>query len=361
VAGVAPGEVVETREQAVALPLAPLLVLAPLRAFLDARGLGHGPLRVERLGEGHSNATYLIARRDARWVLRRPPRPPLPPSAHDMRREATVQLALADAGVRVPRVVAVCDDPEVIGAPFYLMHHLAGAVVTDRVPAPLDSPPQRLRIAEELVDALVEIHDVDWHSCGLEEFGRPDGYLERQLRRFRGLWEVNRTRDLPAVEHLATALAEQLPASGAATVVHGDYRLGNVMLAPGPVARVSAVLDWELATIGDPIADLGYLLATWSEPGSPQTPLDLSPVTRGEGFPDRGALAERYASRSGRTVDTLGWYEALALWKAAIFCEAIYGRFLRGERGADDPFGRSLEHGVPQLLAVAASALAGTR
>src|SRR5262249_3152377 len=157
-------------------------------------------------------------------------------------------------------------------------------------------------------------------------------------------------------EKLATWLDGHRPESGAATVVHGDYRLGNVMFAPGGPARVQAVLDWEMATLGDPLADVGYLLATYTDARSPRTPLELSPLTGATGFPARAELVERYEARSGRSTEALAWYEALALWKAAVFCEAIYGRYLRGERGDDDPFGRSLEQGVPYLLECAAAA-----
>ena len=266
-----------------------------------------------------------------------------------MVREASVQRALGPAGARVPEILAVCEDESVLGVPFYVMAFLEGEVVSDAVPGALDSPAERRRIADELVDALVEIHAVDWRAAGLEGFGKPTGYLERQVRRFSGLWEVNATRELPLVGEVAAWLEAERPESGPATVVHGDYRLGNVVFAPQAPARLVAVLDWELATIGDPLADVGYLLSTWDE-----SPLALTPVTRLEGFPGREELAQRYAELSRRSVQDLGWYEALALWKSAVFCEAIYGRYLRGERGADDPFGRLLERGVPALLEAAA-------
>jgi len=338
-------EIVDTPEQAAALPLAPLLVVEPLRDWLDRTGLGSGSLTATRIGEGQSNVTFLVERGDGtRFVLRRPPRPPLPPSAHDMLREATVQRALRSAA-RVPEILAVCEDESVLGVRFYVMAFVSGDVITAVVPAPLDEPPGRAAIAAELVDALAEIHDVDFVAAGLESFGKATGYLERQVRRFAGLWEVNATRELPQVAELATWLEANRPESDSATVVHGDYRLGNVVLAAGAPARLAAVLDWELATIGDPLADVGYLVSTWA--GSP---LALTPVTRLAGFPGRDELADLYEERSGRSMRRLGWYEALALWKSAVFCEAIYGRYLRGERGADDPFGRSLERGVPALL-----------
>ena len=338
-------EIVDTPEQAAVLPLAPLLVGEPLRDWLVTTGLGSGSLTATRIGEGQSNVTFLVERGDGtRFVLRRPPRPPLPPSAHDMLREATVQRALRSAA-RVPEILAVCEDESVLGVRFYVMAFVSGDVITAAVPAPLDDPPGRAAIAAELVDALAEIHDVDFVAAGLESFGKATGYLERQVRRFAGLWEVNATRELPQVAELATWLEANRPESGSATVVHGDYRLGNVVLAAGAPARLAAVLDWELATIGDPLADVGYLVSTWA--GSP---LALTPVTRLAGFPGRDELADLYEERSGRSMRRLGWYEALALWKSAVFCEAIYGRYLRGERGADDPFGRSLERGVPALL-----------
>ena len=344
-------EIVERHEDAADLALAPLLVVEPLRAWLDGAGLGSGALHADRIGGGQSNVTYLIERDGSqRFVLRRPPRPPLPPSAHDMVREAFAQRALGAAGARVPEILAVCEDERVLGVPFYVMSFVDGPVVTDTVPAALDSDDGRRGIGEQLVDALVEIHAADWHAAGLEGFGKPTGYLERQVRRFSGLWEVNKTRELPLVGEIAAWLDAHRPDSGDATVVHGDYRLGNVVFAPEPTPRVAAVLDWELATIGDPLADLGYLVSNWSD-----SPLALSPVTLQPGFPTRRELAERYARRSGRSVGDLDWYEALALWKSAVFCEAIYGRHLRGERGGDDPFGSALEQGVPALLEAAAA------
>ena len=349
-----PVDVVETPEQAAALPLAPLVVLRPLAAWLDARGLGTGDLRATRIGAGHSNATFLLERGGERTVLRRPPRPPLPPSAHDVLREARVLTALAGR-VRVPRVLAVCRDESVLGVPFYVMEELRGHVVTDELPASLASPEARRGAGHDLVDALVELHAVDIAGAGLEDFGRPDGYLERQLRRFAALWEHNATRELPLVGELAGWLAGALPASPAACVVHGDYRLGNVMLAPA-APRVLALLDWELATLGDPLADLGYLVASYADAASPATVLELSPVTRSAGFPTRAGLVARYAERSGRSVGALAWYETLALWKAAVFCEGLYGRSLRGETA--DAWTAGLREGVPGLLRAAAETAA---
>jgi aminoglycoside phosphotransferase (APT) family kinase protein len=339
--------IVDTPEEAARLELAPLLVRRPLEAFLDARGLGSGPLTAERIGEGHSNITYEISRAGGSWILRRPPRPPLPPSAHDVLREARLLRALEGTAARVPRVLAVAGDDSVIGAPFYVMEVIAGSVVTGSVPPALDSAQERRRMADELIDALAEIHAVDWRACGLEGFGKPTGYLERQLRRFGGLWEHNRTRELPTLERVGAWLAEHLPQSAEATIVHGDYRLGNVMFAPRAPARLVAVFDWELATIGDPLADLGYLVATWAQAGDPQFEVALHDVTREPGFPTRDELIGRYEQVTGRSMSDLRWYTTLALWKSAIFLEGSYKRRLAGT--TEDTFFDLLERGVPQL------------
>ena len=332
-----------------------LLPLAELEAYLDAHGIGAGPARAQRIGDGASNLTYLVERDGARVVVRRPPPPPLPPSAHDMVREARVQKCLRRGGVRVPEILAVCEDEAVLGAPFYVMEEIVGAVVTDSLPAAIDTPEERRRLGFELVDALAELHAVDHRACGLEDLGKPTGYLERQLRRWTGLWEVNATRELPAFAALAERLRATMPESPPATVVHGDYRFGNVMVGLDAPARLVAILDWEMATIGDPLADLGYLAVSWSQPGVPDHPLLLSPVTAQPGFPSREELVARYAERTGRDVSGLWWYEAFALWKAVVFCEAIHGRWRKGER--DDAWAGALADGVPRLAEVAGSYL----
>jgi aminoglycoside phosphotransferase (APT) family kinase protein len=326
-----------------------------LESFLDAEGLGEGPVTATPIGDGASNLTYRLERGETRLVLRRPPPPPLPPSAHDMVREARIQLGLAPVGVRVPKVLAVCEDDSILGIPFYLMEEIEGTVVTgDELPVELDTPEERRRLGEELVDGLVQLHAVDWQASGLT-IGKPTGYLERQLRRWTGLWEVNATREVKACVELGQRLAATMPESPPSTVVHGDYRLGNVMISNQAPARLVAILDWEMATIGDPLADLGYLASTWCEPGSEAHPLLLTTVTRRPGFPTRRELIARYAEKTGRDTSHLDWYQAFALWKAAVFCEAIYKRYLRGER-ADD-WSASLCDGVPRLLEVAAGYL----
>ena len=346
----ATADVVQTREQAEAQERPPLIVLDPLTGYLDARGLGSGPVEAEPIGEGHSNVTYLIRRGDERFVLRRPPRPPLPPTAHDVLREARLLTAIQDADVRTPRVLDACDDESVLGVPFYVMEYLEGAVIVSEVPDELSAPEERRRICLELVDALAEMHAVDWRAAGLEGFGKPTGYLERQLRRFTGLWDVNKTRELPQVQQVGEWLAANMPESPPATIVHGDYRLGNTMFANDAPARLIAIFDWEMATIGDPLADIGYLTATWSQPeGGDREPtmFDMLTVTHEEGFLSRDELVARYEEVSGRSMSDLRWYQALALWKAAVFMEGNYKRSLAG--ATDDPYLKFFDVGVPQL------------
>jgi aminoglycoside phosphotransferase (APT) family kinase protein len=350
----APDDIVRTHADAAANDREPLLVLEPLIEFLSEQGLEAPPdLTATPIGDGHSNVTFALS---TGVVLRRPPRGPLPPSAHDVLREARLLRALEPTRVRAPGVLAVCDRLEVIGVPFYVMERVDGEVITDSVPEALDTPEQRGRIADELVDALVELHAVDWRGAGLEGFGKPTGYLERQLRRFTGLWEHNRTRELSQVEEVGAWLSENIPESPAATIVHGDYRLGNTMFAAGTPARLIAIFDWEMATIGDPLADVGYMLMQWTEPGDVVGKFNLNNVTLRPGFPTRAELTASYEERSGRSVHALDWYVTLALWKAVVFMEGNYKRALAGS--TDDPYLRTFGDGV---IEIAHRALAVTR
>lgn len=350
-------DVVATRAEAEGMSMPPLLVLDALGEWLDGQRVGPpgGSLSWERIGDGQSNITYLVQRGDgpdaARFVVRRGPRPPLPPSAHDMVRESRVQRVLGERGVLVPRILGVCEDEAVLGVPFYVMEHLDGVVVTDTEPSALGSPEARGLTSEALVDTLVALHAVDVTDPAVAALGRPQGYLERQVRRFAGLWPQVSTREIEDFPVVTQWLADHVPDQAGSAVVHGDYRLGNLMLDAAVPGRVLAVLDWEMATLGDPLADLGYLTATWSDPAWEPTVMDHSSVTRDAGWWSRADLAETYARRTGRDLDTLGWYQTLAMWKSAVFCEAMYTRWLRGERAADTTFAPFLDEGVPGLLA----------
>jgi aminoglycoside phosphotransferase (APT) family kinase protein len=341
----APDDIVRTQDEAQRNSREPLLVLEPLIEFLEAKGLD-APENIAAvpIGDGHSNVTFGLS---TGVVLRRPPRGPLPPSAHDVLREARLLGALERTPVRAPTVLAVCDDESVIGAPFYVMEEVQGDVITDSMPDALDTPEERSRVADELIDSLVELHSVDWTAIGLEGFGKPSGYLERQLRRFNGLWEHNRTRELPEVEQVGSWLAANMPDSPPATIVHGDYRLGNTMFATGSPARLVAILDWEMATIGDPLADVGYMMIHWTRPGDEVGRFNLHSVTTLEGFPNRDELIERYEQRSGRSMQAVNWYVTLALWKAVVFMEGNYKRAVAGS--TDDPYLKTFGEGVLEL------------
>jgi aminoglycoside phosphotransferase (APT) family kinase protein len=340
-----PDDIVHSHAEAAGNAREPLLVMEPLRGFLSTNGLqAPDDLAATPIGEGHSNVTFMLS---TGVVLRRPPRGPLPPTAHDVLREARLLRALENTPVRVPRVLAIGSDPDLIGAPFYVMEEVHGEVMTDSIPAELDHPRERARIADQLIDALVELHAVDWMSVGLEGFGKPSGYLERQLRRFTGLWEHNKTRELPEVEEIARWLSANMPTSPPATVVHGDYRLGNTMFAAEAPARLVAIFDWEMATIGDPLADLGYMVMHWTQPGDPPSKFNLHTVTLLEGFPTREELVSRYEERSGRSMSALNWYVTLALWKAVVFMEGNYKRAVAGS--TDDPYLKSFGEGVVEI------------
>lgn len=311
--------------------------VAALARWLAAEELGSGAVRLDRIGDGHSNLTYRVTTAGpVTVVLRRPPRPPVPRGAHDMRREARILRALRDTAVPVPRVFAVAEPGEVMDVPCYVMEHLDGVVATDTLPDALDSPEQRTALAQAFIDVLAALHTIDWRGLGLSDLGRPDGFLHRQLDRLPRLLATDPTA-LPApFGELRDRLCADVPTSGEPVLLHGDFRFGNVMLAADRPARLLGVLDWELAGIGDPLTDLAYTLATYAVPDEPTHALTaMSAVTLEEGFPDRVALAARYAAATGRELSRLSWYRALQLFKLAILFE--YNR-LKTETGEGDPY-----------------------
>jgi aminoglycoside phosphotransferase (APT) family kinase protein len=351
-------DVVRTAAEAADMSRPPLVILDTLEAWLDARGLGAGPLRTTPLPGGHSNVTMLLARDNLEVVLRRPPRPPLPLGAHDILREARLLQGLEPTDVPVPRILAVCESDGVLGAPFALMSYVPGYVIEGTLPPALDAAAERRRAAESFIDTLVAVHAVDVERAGLTWLGRPGHYLERQLRRFSGTWEISRTRALTAMTELERRLRAGLPVPGETTLIHGDVRLGNAIFAPDPPARVAALLDWEMATLGDPLADLGYLIAAWTDVGQSAPPMfHLSPATAADGFPTVTELIARYRRATGRAVENLGWYTALARWKAAVFMEGNYRRALSGN--SDDPFALGFHGGVEELAELGLATLRG--
>lgn len=296
---------------------------------------GQGPLRVRLLAGGRSNLTYRVEGPGGVFVLRRPPLGHVLPTAHDMAREHRVLKALAGTDVPVPRPLALCADPRVNGAPFYVMEYRPGVVIEGALPPGFaERPEERRRIGSALVDTLVRLHAVDFEAVGLGDFGRPAGYLERQVRRWGEQWQRSKTRELPGIDELARRLRAAIPTSPAPSIVHGDYRLGNLALDPADPGRVVAIFDWEMATLGDPLADLGYTLIYWGEVGDPprrRAAGSHQSVTAHAGFHTRGELVEEYAKRSGRDVSAVEFYQALAYYKLAVIAEGIHARFLQGK------------------------------
>ncbi|HEY7439244.1 MAG TPA: phosphotransferase family protein [Acidimicrobiia bacterium] len=325
-----------------------------LTAWLDEQGIETGaPTAVTRITTGHSNEVFLVERGAREMVLRRPPRTPLSPTAHDMAREFRLLSAFRDhaALVPVPRPIALCTDVAVIGAPFYVMTRVDGVVIRDRVPRELAADPAMgTDLAHMLVDLLAAIHGFAWQDAGLADFGRPDGYLDRQVPRWLGQLERYKTRELPEVDQVGAWLGAHTPRMQSATVIHGDYKLDNVMVAATPPATAIAVLDWEQATIGDPLVDVGWLLGLWLDPedevGAAFGGANLSLIPLGC-TATRAELAQRYASATGRDVSHLDFYCALALFKLACVMEGSYARFKAGT--SDDAFFAILEQGVPAL------------
>jgi aminoglycoside phosphotransferase (APT) family kinase protein len=345
-------DVVTSGKEAATLARPPLVVLEPLRELLDGMQIGAGPVTAEPLGAGHSNVTYLLRRGSVSVVLRRPPRPPYAESAHDVLREGRIMTAARAAGLPVPRILAAIEDPMLLGVPFVLVEHVAGHTISSELPHELRSTENARQVGERLVAALADIHAVQVSSGELAHIGRPSGYLERQLRRFATIWAQVKTRELAAMDDLTAWLTEHRPTTAETTLVHGDFRLGNVIFAPEGPPLVAAVLDWEMATLGDPLADLGYLCATWARPGDEENPmLALSAATRFDGFLTPEDLRQQYALRTGRGVENLRWYEVLALWKAGVFLEGSYRRYRDGT--TDDPYFSGLKDGVPQLAMAA--------
>jgi aminoglycoside phosphotransferase (APT) family kinase protein len=293
------------------------------------------PLGFERISGGHSNLTYGVS--DAagrRWALRRPPLGRRLGSAHDMAREFKVVSALGPTEVPVAPVVGLCEDESVNEAPFYVMEFVEGPILRGIAEAEI-FPEQATRraIGERVVDTLVAIHAVDPDAVGLGDLGRRGDYVARQLHRWQGQWEKSSTRELPVIDDVHRRLAERIPEQGPATIVHGDYRLDNMILTSE--GEVAAVVDWELCTLGDPLADVGLLMVYWPEAGEGGVSLG-QPATMAPGFPSREQVRDRYAERSGRDLSQLDFYVALGYWKLAIILEGVYARYAAGQYGKVD-------------------------
>ena len=310
-------------------------VAAWLAGRLDGARL---PLQVRQFGGGHANLTYWLRFGEGagarEWVLRRPPLGPVAAGAHDMQREHRVLSRLWRRFPPAPRALLYCDDASVIGAPFLVMEHRPGVVVRRGVPEVFGGgrdPGANRKLSETLIDTLALLHAVDPAAVGLEAFGRPEGFLERQVRGWRERYERARTREVPIAEEVARWLEAQRPGpSPAPALVHNDWKLDNLAVAPDDPGRCVAVYDWDMCTLGDPLCDLGTLFAMWTEPGEPAAGTDPMP-TRAPGFLRRAEAARRYAERSGRELDALGYYVVFGSFKMAVVLQQIFVRWQRGQ------------------------------
>jgi aminoglycoside phosphotransferase (APT) family kinase protein len=305
-----------------------------LAQWLSDNGVAAGGApAIELIAGGRSNLTYRLDVGGSRLVLRRPPLGHVLPTAHDMAREFRVLTALHGTDIPVPAPLAICDDPDVIGAPFYVMEHVDGLVLRTREDGEQLTPEQGRQLSEQLAGMLAAIHGVDIAATGLAGFGRPEGYLARQLARWQRQWELSVTREMPGYDRLVERLAAGLPDGGDHALVHGDFRLDNMLVTLGAQPAIEAVVDWEMSTLGDPLADLGLTLIYWADPDDAEW-LDINvgaSVTARPGFLSRAGLARRYAELTGRDLSGIGYYMAFGCFKLAVVLEGIHARFLQNK------------------------------
>jgi aminoglycoside phosphotransferase (APT) family kinase protein len=329
-------------------PAIPGIDRAALTTWLAERVDLELPVRFELVSGGRSNLTVRISDAGgADWVLRRPPTVGVLPSAHDVAREHRIITALAPTSVPVPAPVGVCVDTDVTGAPFYVMEAVTGHVLRTLDDAAALTPSARAALSESLVAALATLHAIDPAATTLADLGRHEGYLERQLRRLHRGFQVSGTRELPLVAELRHLLEARLPRQQRTSIVHGDYRLDNVVTSDD--GEVVAILDWELCTLGDPLADLALLYVFWLEPGEETIPSLSSPTTL-EGFASRSTVVERYASLTGLDLEELPTYVAFAFWKLALILDGVYARYRSGAYEEDHEVYEELGGAVPRLL-----------
>lgn len=308
------------------------------------------PLTFSLLAGGRSNLTYRVNDgKGAAFVLRRPPLGHVLESAHDMAREHRIVAALQGSGVPVPPTHALCEDAEINGAPFYVMSYVDGVVLHNVAAAEPLPDAERRSLGLHVVDVLAKLHRIDPDEVGLGDLGRKEAYLARQLKRWNRQWEATRTHDIPEMEETSRLLTERMPEQVGATIVHGDYRLGNMIVGDG---RIRALLDWELCTLGDPLADVGYLLNSWVQPGEGAAP--VAPTAVG-GFPDRDEVCTRYQAATGRDLADIDYYRAFSHWRLAAIGQGVYKRYLVGAMG--DTSNLDLEAYKQSVHARAAAAL----
>jgi aminoglycoside phosphotransferase (APT) family kinase protein len=315
------------------------------------------PFRFEVIAGGRSNLTYTVIGADGGvFVLRRPPLGHVLATAHDMTREYRIIAAIGGTGVPVPAALGLCSDEAVNSAPFYVMSHVAGVVLDAPDKAAMLPVGLRLATSEHLIDVLADLHALDVDQIGLGDLARREGYIERQLKRWTTQWENSKTRELPAIDEVARRLAQRVPAQQGVVVAHGDYRFGNC-LTDVDAGRIAAVLDWELCTLGDPLADVGYLGVYWTDPG--QVSRRHNDPSGVEGFPTFATLLERYANRTGRDLSGIDYYVAFSSWRLAVISEGVYARYLHGAMGerVDEQILSTFRVGTEQLADAALMAL----
>jgi aminoglycoside phosphotransferase (APT) family kinase protein len=290
-----------------------------------------GTMEVLQFPGGHANLTYLLRFGERELVLRRPPLGPVAPRSHDMAREYKVLKGIEGFFRPAPKAYLLCEDPSVVGATFLIMERMRGVVVRFSVPTEIDRHPDgRRRVSFALIDTMADLHDVDYRAARLADLGKPDGFVERQVRGWKGRWDRAKDIEIPLFDELYERLLRALPASGKPSLVHNDLKLDNTIVDPDNPDHVISILDWDMTTLGDPLIDLGTLLGYWSEPEDPPE-RGTAVVTSQPGFPTRQQIAERYARRRGLDLATIAWYEAFALWKTAVVLQQIYIRFVRGQ------------------------------
>ena len=308
---------------------------AKVEAWLNANIEGaQGPYTYSLIAGGRSNLTFHVSdSRGLQMVLRRPPLGHVLATAHDMAREHRIISAVGKTNVPVPKTLGVCIDDSVNGAPFYVMSYVAGVVLDSPEKGELLPEHLRTKASEHLIDVLADLHSVDIDEVGLGDLAKREGYVERQVKRWSTQWENSKTRELPAIEEVARLLAANIPVQKDVCIAHGDFRFGNCLVDTS-IGRISGVLDWELCTLGDPLADLGYIGVYWTNPGLPNKrandPSGLS------GFPTYEHLVERYAQRTGRDVSNIGYYRAFSSFRLAVISEGVYARYLHGAMGDQD-------------------------
>jgi aminoglycoside phosphotransferase (APT) family kinase protein len=319
-----------------------------LRAELQ---LPNDAMQVEQFPGGHSNLTYLVRFGDRELVLRRPPFGPVPPRAHDMARESRVLAAVHPHFPLAPKPYVLCEDTSVIGSVFYVMERRRGITIRNDEPPPIAGDVDlRRRISASVVDTLADLHAIDVVANGLDALGKPAGFVARQIRGWTERWHGSKTSDVPAMEALAAWLETHTPADAAPSLVHGDYKLDNVMLDAAQPEKLAGVLDWEMSAVGDPLVDVGILLAYWVHVAAVSDG-SIATVTTRDGWFGRDQILERYAARSGRNLDAIALYEVFAVFKLAVVIQQIYARYVRGQ--TDDPRFSTLGERVSALANIA--------